>query len=813
MYLCRSFFVVLVFVVLALIAPDSCGQDPSSDHSADSKKGTPKHYLTFTVGYVGTAFDGKAGSEFGMKIVFADEFNGVIEVRPELEPGGVTWYPHGENVSIYGSVFETSTSRGVMTGEGNTQATETSVVTYTGYPVCQANLVNAFARIRPNEKLYDIQFTLMPDMASTMEAVLESKEHVVVGAPSLGGGQREKPAKPQAVPLDMGPGQMSLGFSNYYMVVDVKGEKLSGDTNELAGTKRILLPRPAGWIGSWDLALEVTWNIDVALPPVELIITADGYDAWRPETTPKREPGTPLEVTAKVLSLNGGPGVGVKSFIWELQGTSKEPGVALNFPLDQFTDNPDLELDASGEDFVLTQEKQRMVRTVRSGSSDHVKVVPFDWGGWSTLQVTALLEDGRRVKGRLKGSKELGLRIPKRDKNSHIADIWKTQNKIGADDLDDENEPVGDGNKGDGFTLYEEYRGFIIEGEHVEGDPKAKDFFVLNLIGADAEPGIALFESLSGFRVHTTTQVTEMSEEIRKMNGDFTEGAHGVEQHGVVLKTFESVAKLGGSGAFTVPLNETQDSKLSFRPGTTKAIGILPRGHAESDFSKPFNLRAEDVMTAFDRAIAHELMHSVGAIHHGTGDGKIDFVFVAPENALSTVGRPYFAVSGHEGKPVELRDESKHDLAAETYVRYATALSAFAKFMRAPLIGNPGDPGYPKMSEADFLHLCDADVNELFNRSGLVGAENGQHSGEQDCIMRYSFAKFYPMKKPSDGFYEIAAGAERVGSILCNSSEGTGVNDSGHYPQSRHGNAADEAGNCAAQISPNDAVKPRATPF
>jgi hypothetical protein len=572
-----------------------------------------------------------------------------------------------------------------------------------------------------------------------------------------------------------------------------------------------------------SLAGDIAWEYTIYLEPAsleELRLEIDepaDYATWRPETTPKRERGKPLEVTANLVTATGGkPQTRVESFIWELVNTSREPGVALNFPLDQITDDPDLELDASGEFFVLSKENQRMERAVREGFTDNVKVVPFDWGGWSTLQVTAVLADGRRVMGKLKGKSERGIRIPKRDPNSHIADGWKAKNKSGADDLDDEDAPEGDGHKGDGFALYEEYRGFVIEGEHVEGDPKAKDFFVLNFIKDDAKPGIALFASLSGFHVHTTTRDTEISFTARLMNGNHSEGARVVDQHSVTLNTYDSVEELGGAGGYTF----SDDKGVSFRPGTTKGIGILKRGFADSDFSKPFNLRAEDALGAYDRAIAHELLHSVGAVHHGKGDEKIHFNFIAPRNRRNGVGRPYFSLKGDEAfsspEPaplLELLDEDKHDVAATVYPRYAKALGQYASTFRRAMIGDPGDPGYPKMTEEEFESYCDSCVCGAFSLNGLIGVEGGPHSGDQNCIMRYYFADFYPMKAPGKGYYRIALGAERIGSTLCRSQEGTGVNAPSHDPQSRHGNAPTGAGNCAAQISPNDLVLPRPTPY
>ena len=81
--------------------------------------------------------------------------------------------------------------------------------------------------------------------------------------------------------------------------------------------------------------------------------------------------------------------------------------------------------------------------------------------------------------------------------------------------------------------------------------------------------------------------------------------------------------------------------------------------------------------------------------------------------------------------------------------------------------------------------------------------------------MRYYFAKFYEGKKaPSMGtqlYYLIEPGTEHIGMEICRDGKGTGVNAAGHQPQSRYGDTAGEAGNCFAQICPNDAIPPRKT--
>ncbi len=569
-----------------------------------------------------------------------------------------------------------------------------------------------------------------------------------------------------------------------------------------------------------------TWEVSVHLEPLEMeelaleIEEPGNYKSWRPETTRDQKPGGPMSVTARVTTKSGAkPSVRVQQFIWQLEDTSREPGVAMNYPLTaEWDDKRDIELDADGEMFKLDEHKQRMERAVREGYEDTVKVVPFDWGGWSKLQVTAIMADGRQVRGKLKGKPEFGMRIPKRDANSHIADVWKEKNKSGADDLDDE-KVAGQDAAGDGYTLWEEYRGWYVNGEQKSGDPKKKDFFVLNLMGGDADKGIGLFKVLSQLEVHvlkSDQEDKEMSVAKRLMNENRIEGAHVVDQHGVWIRSFDTAGELGDKGARTVMEKEG----TAGRPGLVKGIGLLKRGNTESVFNQPFNLPASSRPVVYDRAIAHELLHSVGVEHHGSGEGTMSVGYISPRNPDNKLGRPYYSRDGKT--PIDLKTEAGEDVAAREYPNYEKFRDWIIAQQGEKYLAEGRDfiakrEGYESIKGMTPESYRDMMIEQIlvypFMRiEGVVGVKNGESSGNQDCVMRYCFAKFYESVKGENAFYLVEPDSEPIGLTLCRSGQGTGINAAGRSPEPRYGDAANGCGNCFSQICPNDAVPPRNTP-
>ena len=561
---------------------------------------------------------------------------------------------------------------------------------------------------------------------------------------------------------------------------------------------------------------------------VALELTIPGYEQWRPKGTVDLNrlfvPGAHLVARATLVPKGGRVEdlPAIASLKFELLETSREPGICMNWPMDMENDDVfDIKLDelpqfpGSLDEHKQTNNLTKMAKDAEGRPYGESRIDSFDFGGRATLRVTCVLGDGRQLVGTLKtpSGEESQVQLPYMKKPGWIADYWRQQNKVAGLADDDDNEKVdGQKDNGDGYTLYEEYRGWVVNGRHVEGDPKQKDFFVLNLIGADAALGIELFEQASQLRVHAKLKPTEMSEEKRQMNVNRRDAPQRVKQHGVWVKAYTR-AKLGVDGAVTT----LTKSGVAGRPGLVKGIGILARKDSQSEFNKPGNLPADQAVLAYDRAIAHELLHSVGVEHHGSGDGTQSVGYVSLRSPYNKIGRPYYARDLDE-PPQTILTEDGQDMAAKFFEDY----KGFRKIMDMALGDRLRKEGAKFVADTGGTSEYARTADEYANREievltifgfmrlqGTVGVPQGEHSGNETCLMRYHFAKFYEAEGRKDTFYVITPGTERIGLNICRSGAGTGANAPTNRPQSRHGNAAAGEGNCFSQICPNDAVEPR----
>ena len=500
----------------------------------------------------------------------------------------------------------------------------------------------------------------------------------------------------------------------------------------------------------------IIWKYTVHLFPADRqVLTLEiedtpAYREWRPSTTPDAGAGATLEVKASVVSSDGKtPNMKVESFIWELEKTSREPGVAINYPVNASDNRLDLELQTQGGFFVISPDAQRVERAVQKGFSDSVTVLPFDWGGWADLKVTAVLAGGATLVGKLKGAAEEGLRLPKRAADSYIADSWKKRQSVtGPDDSDFDNKPITS-HKGDGLTLYEEYRGFYENGQHKLGDPGKKDLFVLDTT-RKVEGGLRKFEKESDIVIHRLEK-DELNEKNRVINKNRARGPHLVAQHGILIKFLD--ASEGGGYMATDPQGAAS-------PGGVKAI-LVPRmpvpGAAAKD-GTPF----EDV------GFAHELLHALGVRHHGDGDYEA-----------------YWKIEGDTVKEFHLEEDGT--------------------------LSGPGVPiailrENGSVATASFIaHRQGLGGEAAKGQKQLVGVEQGESSGDDTCMMRYDRNSAYLKRGQPNArvIIQNSVNPEPVGFRICTDRAGTGINAANPGP-SRYGNAAPGRGNCLEKMKVSD---------
>jgi len=519
--------------------------------------------------------------------------------------------------------------------------------------------------------------------------------------------------------------------------------------NEVDPQVKKKLPMMAPWA-----RMNVNWTLTPAgEEDVEAVIeTPKDYENWQPAAEKTEDKAGPLPIIVSVRLHKKGekdkPASQKARFRFELVDTTKEKGVCLNWPADKAQDTYDLriEQDKNKDLEVLDGKEGQKAKTKKNASGAAVTISCFDWGAFARLKVTAILDggSGSEVLAYLDSDKSKhDLEIPKDADDNYIADGWK---KGGYAEDDEESSPEGDGNPGDGLTLYEEYRGFMENGTHIYGDPKKKDLFICNKIGAMAELGISIFENISGLAVHSKLKPGGRSgpgelDASRIINLNHTKMAHIVDQHGVFIDK-------GDAGLTS---EATTASGFDDDPGPPKksekvkiGLGLLDRGFA------PYG-RA--------RTVAHELLHCCSVWHHGDKD-------LGTRKIQSCIGAKYICITKFDerGEPI----------------------GGFLDNLVWEPTGQKYKPSDPALAAGSLV---------------WVGSKQGEHSGDTDCVMRYTCARCYINRA---GDYVLFPDKEEFGLSLCKNDQGTGVNEPGRKPEPRYGNAAEKKGNCEKQICVND---------
>jgi hypothetical protein len=514
---------------------------------------------------------------------------------------------------------------------------------------------------------------------------------------------------------DAGSGEMGNSIT-------ISQQTLGKNPNVLTGSISESFTNPG--IGHGTRA--ITWSLSRGPVDADLIVSPVAYDIWLPK--PGRDEmlkGSVMDVELKVVGRNGGPTpIRAVRFELKLSGTSREPGITMNYPLKPSnTQLPDIRFvpHRVGES---VDEDQSVTVESTDGVSGTATIASYDGGGWSTLTAVAVLEGGARIKGHLfspRGAEEI--LVPKRDPGKKIGLAWlKTHGNPG--ELDDNEQKTGNPNKGDGLTAYEEYRGFIAIEKNAQGvtgptfvrlDPRIRELGVRVKKGEFDlfSEGVSLFEAASGISAVRFSE-TEIKED-RRLNGNAAT-AHAYDQYVLKLES-------GTIAGDAVGENEP-DKILDKVPADSTRVVIdfqkLDQNYGKQEAeAKKANIKmpytkAEQIAST----IAHEMAHGVGVDHHGKSST------VPPRKAYDSSNPPYH-IFGIDGIEIKTRPY-------------------------------PSDPNV-------FLELA--------------GTAGNDASGDLSCIMAYTSLYQWAFSQGADGSLNYhAVPLLPVGRKFCNSQNGTGIN-------------------------------------
>jgi hypothetical protein len=360
-----------------------------------------------------------------------------------------------------------------------------------------------------------------------------------------------------------------------------------------------------GFVISREVDYSVT-GADYELPEAE-IIPPDSYNTWVPEAgEDESTPGNVIVATVK-LHKRGDPkkSAGKKAkFRFALSDVSHELGVCLNWPPKWSTKgSPDLKIDPNANSTLKVAGDGQSATTRNSGESATVRITSYDWGAYGHLTATAILDGDGEVTAYVLGDQSKpALAIPKDDNGNHIADFWEKRYLGGSSEAnaDDDLVPLGNNDQGDGLSLYEEYRGFRVQGKHIRTSPIEKDLFVCDLdhltLGYFAQ---------SGLTVHLI-KVEEAGYEV-------TPGS----ANDFVINANRGFATRGPQHILSL-IQQKLDGDYGYTPGTGPGVPKTAE-HVLIDRTTCLRRSFQELQCT----IAHELAHGCNAWHHGSGNYRI----------------------------------------------------------------------------------------------------------------------------------------------------------------------------------------------
>jgi hypothetical protein len=504
---------------------------------------------------------------------------------------------------------------------------------------------------------------------------------------------------------------------------------------------------------TYNGSINVSWSVQCGEGPERVnavIIPKGDYKSWLPAAgTSAGNPGNTISFDVELRNSVTDAKAKEKTaqFEYELIDTSNEPGSCGNSPWNDRKHDIQI-LKTDNPSFESIEKDGQSAKSKKKLKQSSITLSCFDGGAYTKLKVTAHI-DGENdvvadvVVANLTNTGLQEVSLPFDENGNHIADAWETKNNVKGNPTNEDQEDIPQGNRknGDGLTIWEEYRGFLEDGNHIRTDPRKKDFFICDTIGGRTKAGIDRFAALSKLKVHSRLRLDELSQS-RVINRNHSPDApHVVDQHGIRMDAWSKDGVCRAQGG----------------PGTPGSITAVLIDTNWSTLEWIFHKGANTMYASFIPTIAHELLHCCNVWHHGEGDPKVWW----HSETVGATKRVYEFASkedcGHpdRGAPIRVMDEEGTLLAMPTA------------------------------------------------RKIWLGQKQGQHSGCEDCVMRYSASDAYP------GVFDVRwcflyDEPEIIGQNICIDRDGTGVNAPDRKPQPRYGDASADRGACIDKICVND---------
>jgi len=519
-------------------------------------------------------------------------------------------------------------------------------------------------------------------------------------------------------------------------------------------------------------SLSVTYTVTSGVP-VELravLIPKGDYKKWLPRAKGPDTPGNTITFDVELRDPEGGKAKEkTAQFEIELLETSSHPGSAMNSPWTGVA--PDLKiLKANNPKLAEVSPDGQTAKTAKGLKSATITISSFDGAAMGKLTVLARIDGEDTVLTAQLDSYLTEVSIPYDSDGNTIADAWEEANEVMGKplDTDEDAEPLGDRHNGDGLTVWEEYRGFLEDGKHIRTDPKKKDLFICDQIGGRSKRGINRFAALTKLDVHHNLTVDELNY-TRIINRNRSKDApHVVDQHGLLIEKFTRDKENYDGWAVEAPGTPGAPGEM----GTPKSTARIIIAHNIPDKVTRNIGNSIGITKTYDYyapKVAHELLHACNVRHHGERDEMV-----------------YWKSKTVDGKKELFEYNNEADC------------------------NDPDKGSQIKAYWGEDITLIYPAADPMWEESFPIymGQNWGQHSGNEDCVMRYDCSQAVDgigtIIAPGGRFCLLKTSQEPVGQGLCTSPDGTGVNEIGRKPKSRYLMSSEGKGACADKICVND---------